>query len=127
MMNILAKSDVKYFTIPEVLIYALVGFVIVICVLLFLMGAIKLLSLVVEKMTEKKTAPAALPEAAPASLPASPAEEPVAPGRSGDVKLYDVPDKEAAMIMAIVADRLKAPLSTLKFISIKEVKDGKKQ
>ncbi len=126
MMNLLAKSDVKYFTVPEVLIYALVGFVIVICVLLFLMGAIKLLSLVVEKMTAKKDAPAALPEAAQDSLPA-PEKEPVAPGRSGDVKLYDVPDKEAAMIMAIVADQLKAPLSTLNFISIKEVKDGKKQ
>ena len=126
MMNILASSEAKYFSIPEALIYALVGFLIVIGVLLFLMGAIKLLSLTVAKITTKKAAPAALPEGNTTELPA-PAEEAVAPGRSGEVKLFDVPDKEAAMIMAIVADRLQAPLSTLNFISIKEVKDGDKQ
>lgn len=38
------------------------------------------------------------------------------------MKLYDVPDKEAAMIMAIVADKMKKPLNELRFISIKEVK-----
>ena len=46
-----------------------------------------------------------------------------APGSAGEVKLFDVPDKEAAMIMAIVADKLQKPLNELRFISIKEVKD----
>ena len=45
-----------------------------------------------------------------------------APGSAGEVKLFDVPDKEAAMIMAIVADNLQKPLNELRFISIKEVK-----
>ncbi len=50
------------------------------------------------------------------------AEQKLAPGSAGHVKLYDVPDKEAAMIMAIVADKLQKPLNELHFISIKEVK-----
>ena len=49
-------------------------------------------------------------------------DTPLAPGSAGRVKLYDVPDKEAAMIMAIVADKMQKPLNELHFISIKEVK-----
>ena len=45
-----------------------------------------------------------------------------APGSAGHVKLYNVPDKEAAMIMAIVADKMQKPINELHFISIKEVK-----
>ena len=55
-------------------------------------------------------------------LTVTPAEAPKAPGRAGHVKLFDVPDKEAAMIMAIVADKMQKPLNELHFISIKEVK-----
>ena len=44
-----------------------------------------------------------------------------APGTAGKVKLYDVPDREAAMIMAIVANRMNRPLNELRFLSIKEV------
>ncbi len=62
--------------------------------------------------TAKTAAPAAAPEAA----------KPVAPGSAGHIKLFDVPDKEAAMIMAIVADKMQKPLNELHFISIKEVK-----
>ena len=49
-------------------------------------------------------------------------ELPLAHGSAGHVKLFDVPDKEAAMIMAIVADKMQKPLNELHFISIKEVK-----
>ncbi|MCR4795280.1 MULTISPECIES: OadG family transporter subunit [Ruminococcus] len=59
--------------------------------------------------------------AAPAAVEAKP-ELPLAPGSAGHVKLFDVPDKEAAMIMAIVADKMQKPLNELHFISIKEVK-----
>ena len=45
-----------------------------------------------------------------------------APGSAGKLKLYDTPDKEAAMIMAIVANQMSRPLNELRFISIKEVK-----
>ena len=46
----------------------------------------------------------------------------VAPGTAGELKLHDVDPKTAAMLMAIIADRLGKPLNELRFISIKEVK-----
>ena len=64
-------------------------------------------------------------KAAAVDVPADPAPVPeakTAPGTAGEVKLFDVPDKEAAMIMAIVADKLHKPLNELRFISIKEIK-----
>ena len=47
---------------------------------------------------------------------------PTAPGSAGMLKLYDTDPKAAAMVMAIVADKLQKPLNELRFISIKEVK-----
>ena len=61
-----------------------------------------------------KTAPA--PAAAPKPVLAA-----AAPGTAGEVKLFDVADKEAAMLMAIVANKLGKPLNTLRFKSMKEV------
>ena len=68
----------------------------------------------------KSAAPASAP--AKAAEPAAPAEKPKAPGSAGHIKLHDVPDREAAMIMAIVADKMQKPINELHFISIKEVK-----
>lgn len=59
-------------------------------------------------------------EAAPVAAPV--VEEKTAPGSAGSVKIYDVPPKTAAMIMAIVAEKAGKPLNELRFISIKEVK-----
>ena len=50
------------------------------------------------------------------------APAPLAPGSAGQLKLHDVEPKNAAMLMAIVADKLGKPLNELHFISIKEVK-----
>jgi len=75
---------------------------------------------------KKKAAPAVAATPAPAATaaPAAPAKKtgPVAPGAAGDVKIYDTDPKDAAMIMAIVADKLQKPLNELRFVSIKEVK-----
>ena len=49
------------------------------------------------------------------------AQIPEAPGSAGALKLHNVPPKTAAMLMAIVADKLGKPLNELRFISIKEV------
>ena len=46
----------------------------------------------------------------------------LAPGSAGEVKIYDTDPRDAAMIMAIVADKLQKPLNELRFVSIKEVK-----
>ena len=68
---------------------------------------------------------AAAKAAAPAPAPATPAApvKAFAPGSAGEVKLHDVPDRTAAMLMAIVADKLGKPLNELRFISIREIKD----
>ena len=113
-------------SIGEALIFALIGFAIVFAVLLILNIFIRILSAVVrgiENGTKKTEAAPAAPAAAPVadSKPAIPAGMKVADGSLGDVKLYDVDDATAAMIMAIVADQLDAPLNELRFKSIKEV------
>lgn len=74
------------------------------------------------KEAKQKASAASEKTAAPAVAPAPAAEQKLAPGSAGHVKLFDVPDKEAAMIMAIVADKMQKPLNELHFISIKEVK-----
>ena len=72
-----------------------------------------------KKAAEKASAAkAAMPSnAAPVAETAAPA----APGTAGQLKLYDVPPKTAAMLMAIVANKMGKPLNELRFISIKEV------
>lgn len=116
-MFFVLKSDI---TVLEALGYSLLGLAIVFAALILLMAIIKIQSALMGK--EKK--PAAASPAAPVSTPAAPAAQakPTAPGSAGEIKLYDVPDKTAAMIMAIVADTLKKPLNELRFKSIKEVK-----
>lgn len=72
------------------------------------------------KEAKSKAVPANNAEPVQKAAPA--VEQKLAPGSAGHVKLFDVPDKEAAMIMAIVADKMQKPLNELHFISIKEVK-----
>ena len=79
--------------------------------------AIVVITAVIRKaVSNKKAAAAVIPEAPVEAAPA-----PVAPGSAGQLKLYNVEPKTAAMLMAIVADKLGKPLNELHFISIKEV------
>ncbi len=68
------------------------------------------------KATPEEQPVAAAPVVQPVPAPA------LAPGSAGRLKLYDTPPKTAAMLMAIVADKMGKPLNELRFISIKEVK-----
>ena len=77
---------------------------------------------------EKKNAP--IPAAAGIPAPDSSAPVltlkvtgPTAPGSAGELNLYDTDPRDAAMIMAIVADTLGKPINELRFISIREVKE----
>ena len=90
------------------------GLILLMCVII-IMGKV-----MVSRASSAKAATPAPAAAAPAA-PAAPSAPP-APGSAGEVKLFDVPDKEAAMIMAIVADKMGKPLNELRFKSIKEVK-----
>ena len=77
-----------------------------------------LVVMVIRKRTQSKNqtvVAAPVPEAPEASA------APAAPGSAGQLKLYNVEPKTAAMLMAIVADKLGKPLNELRFISIKEV------
>jgi len=101
-------------------IAAVLGYAVVFVGLVLLMCVVILMGKAMAGTNKKAEAKAPGPAPAPAA-PAAPAAPP-APGSAGEVKLFDVPDKEAAMIMAIVADKMGKPLNELRFKSIKEVK-----
>ena len=104
--------------IGDNLLDAILGYAVVFIGLTLLMTVIVLVG---KAFTTKKVAPAAEQAAAPAAAaPAAPTT--LAPGSAGDVKLYDTDPRDAAMIMAIVANKLDKPLNELRFRSIKEVK-----
>ena len=104
--------------IGDNLLDAILGYAVVFIGLTLLMTVIVLVG---KAFTTKKAAPAA--EQAAASAAAAPAApKKLAPGSAGDVKLYDTDPRDAAMIMAIVANKLDKPLNELRFRSIKEVK-----
>ena len=98
---------------------ALLGYAVVFIGLIALMVVVMIMGKV---MSAKKTAPAAAPAAATAApTPAPKAAPALATGVAGECKLYNVGDREAAMLMAIVADKMGKPLNTLRFKSMKEV------
>ena len=105
--------------IGEAGITALLGYAVVFFGLSLLMIVMILLDKYFTAKTRREQQ-RALALATPAPIPEAPAA-PTAPGSAGGVKLHDVEPKTAAMLMAIVADKLGKPLNELRFISIKEV------
>ena len=77
--------------------------------------------MVAKKAKTAAAAPAPAAPAAPAAAPAPKAAPVLAAGTAGECKFYNVGDREAAMLMAIVANKLGKPLNTLRFKSMKEV------
>ena len=106
--------------IGEALVYALLGYVVVFFGICLLMIVVMIMGKIF--IAKDRKAAAAKAAAAPAAAPAPAAPKPTAPGSAGELKLHDVEPKTAAMIMAIVADKMGKPLNELRFISIKEVK-----
>ena len=106
-------------------IIALLGYAVVFFGLVLLMVVVTIMGKVFTAKSAKpaaKAAPAAAPAPVSAPAPVAPAVSDAAPGTAGQLKLYDTPPKTAAMLMAIVADKMGKPLNELRFISIKEVK-----
>ena len=101
-------------SLPDQGVLALVGYAVVFAGLVLLMIVVVLLGKFFTKKKAAKVEPVAVQEVenAPVAL---------APGSAGELKLYDTNPKTAAMLMAIVADKLGKPLNELRFISIKEV------
>ena len=111
--------------IMDAAIVALLGYAVVFFGLILLMGVIVIMGKAFMAKDAKAAAKAAAAKEILASVPvATPAapESPAAPGTAGQLKLHDVEPRTAAMIMAIVADKMGKPLNELRFISIKEVK-----
>ena len=102
-------------------VIALLGYAVVFFGLILLMLVVIALGKFFIAQEAKAKAAAPAPEAAaPAAVPAVSAEP--APGSAGKLKLHDVEPKTAAMLMAIVANKMGKPINELRFISIKEVK-----
>ena len=118
---------------------ALIGIAIVFVVLAFLMGVLYLLGLIMSKTAnfaekhpkyaafmqkikgafkpKKKTEDTAVADSAQSAE--------LAKGSCGDLVLVNTSERDAAMIMAIVADTLETPLNELHFKSIKLVGEEK--
>ena len=111
-------NDLINISIPNAGVIALLGYLVVFLGLVMLMVVVMIMGKIMVARAKKAQA-AAVVEAAP--VEAAPKAE--APGTAGELKLYDTDPRDAAMIMAIVADTLGKPLNQLRFISIKEVKD----
>ena len=114
--NALGESHLN---VGEAGIVALLGYGVVFFGLILLMIVVSIVGRIFMAGSKKKETAAA---AAPAPAPVPEAPKPTAPGSAGELKLHDVEPKTAAMLMAIVADKMGKPLNELRFISIKEVK-----
>ena len=93
-------------------ITAVLGYGVVFLGLIALMIVVSLMSKLLGASVKKSTVVVETP---------TPNAAPTAPGSAGALKLHNVEPKTAAMLMAIVADKLGKPLNELRFISIKEV------
>lgn len=105
-------------SVADYVLFSVMGICVVFFALVLLIGVIKLMTW----EPKKEAAPAAAGAAEAPAAAAAKADRPLAPGTAGDLKLYDTDPRDAAMIMAIVADEMKKPLNELRFISIREVK-----
>ena len=115
--------------IADAAVIALLGYAVVFFGLILLMVVIIIMGRCFIAMEKKSIAKehealSHIHNPAPAAPAAStdPATAQPAPGTAGNLKLYDTPPKTAAMIMAIVADKMGKPLNELRFKSIREVK-----
>lgn len=94
----------------------LLGYLVVFLGLILLMLVVMLLGKVMKDRAAKTA------QALPCEAPAEKAVKlPVADGTAGELKLYDTDPRDAAMIMAIVANKTGKPLNELRFKSIREV------
>ena len=113
-----AESTVGAMGIGDAGIIALLGYGVVFFGLILLMIVVTILGAAFSASSKKKS-----DKPVEVAAPAPVAQEPqLAPGTAGQLKLHDVSPKTAAMLMAIVADKMGKPLNELRFISIKEVK-----
>lgn len=127
-MEIMQLLKYETITIGEALNVSITGFVVVLLILALLAVLVLLLSKgvrFVESKTKKKQSSAQKAEtakSAPAKAAAAPTGTPLPETQSaGQLDLYDVDEKTAAVIMAIVSHESGIPLNRLQFKSIKAI------
>lgn len=113
-------DDLVNISIADAGIVTLLGYAVVFIGLILLMAVMMIMGAIMVSRAKKAAAAAPATAAVPAA-PAAPKAQ--APGTAGELKLYDTDPRDAAMVMAIVADALGKPLNQLRFKSIKEVKE----
>lgn len=111
-------NDLINISVGDAAMTALLGYAVVFIGIIMLMILVMFVGDLMFKSAKRKVA-----KAPAAAAPAAPAAPAAAPGTAGELKLYDTDPRDAAMVMAIVADKLGKPLNELRFKSIREVKD----
>lgn len=136
--GILNKTDPLKVT--DALLLALIGVVVVFIVLILLMLIVSLVGKIFdgsEKLKEKhpewnekvqnlKAKMTFWKKDKKEETETETVEQPLAKGTCGELKLINTDERDAAMIMAIVADQTNTPLNELRFKSIKRVEDEEK-
>ena len=131
MLTSTASVDLVNISMPNAAIVALLGYAVVFFGLILLMCVVMAMGKIFIARDKKLAAQKAAKDAELSAVPVAPhtkgeivlpTQAQPAPGTAGQLKLYDVEPKTAAMIMAIVANKMGKPLNELRFISIKEVK-----
>jgi len=111
----------KSLAIPDSLMLSLTGFLVVFIALIALIAVIKVITALADRKQTDVLSIADQPEIPPPA-PAFAGMVPAA-GSLGEIDLYEVNERSAALIMAIVADNLKVPLNTLRFKSIRQISE----
>lgn len=127
-------------TVVDALLLAVIGIAIVFILLAVLMVIVALVGKIfdgseklqaqhpewADKINNVKQKMMFWKKSAPADPVAQTAAQPLAEGTCGELKLINTDERDAAMIMAIVADSTGTPLNELRFKSIKKVEDEEK-
>ena len=107
-------------TFGDACLYSVTGLLVVFFALILLMAIIKIMTAVGDSVEKKAALATAAAAPTPAAEPAK-VEKP-GPKYTRELKLWDTDPRDAAMIMAIVAETTQIPLKELQFLSIKEIK-----
>ena len=128
MMLTSTAPDLVNISMPNAAIVAVLGYAVVFFGLILLMLVVMAMGKIFITKDKKAAEKAAAAKVGLDAVPVAPHTkgeivlDVPAPGTAGQLKLHDVEPKTAAMIMAIVANKMGKPLNELRFISIKEVK-----
>lgn len=104
-------------TLSKALLVSVVGFFTVLCILTIIALFIKLTSFIFSAFTKKKAVPTPTPAA-----PTPTVQHPASAMRS-ELKLIDVDEPTAAVVMALVSHNSGIPLDRLDFKSIRALED----